>query len=129
MSVSILVVDDESDVAELFRQQFRREARQGTYVLHFAYSGGEALDKLAAGIEPPLIDRTTWLAALLSNVPSPLQYCDHQIGRGREFHKQACAISLEGIVPKRADARWGLSPQRRTDREAGSSGNRSRPAW
>src|SRR5215813_13552534 len=28
MSVSILVVDDESDVAELFRQHFRREARQ-----------------------------------------------------------------------------------------------------
>ena len=30
MSVSILVVDDEADVAELFRQQFRREMRQGT---------------------------------------------------------------------------------------------------
>jgi CheY-like chemotaxis protein len=55
MSVSILVVDDETDVAELFRQQFRREARQGTYVLHFAYSGEQALDKLAAGIEPQLI--------------------------------------------------------------------------
>ena len=35
MSVSILVVDDETDVAELFGQHFRREARQGTYVLHF----------------------------------------------------------------------------------------------
>lgn len=54
MSVSILVIDDETDVAELFRQHFRREARQGTYVLHFAYSGEEALDKLAAGIEPQL---------------------------------------------------------------------------
>jgi bifunctional non-homologous end joining protein LigD len=52
----------------------------------------------------PLIDRKTRLAALLSNVASPLQYCDHQIGRGREFHKQACAMSLEGIVSKRADA-------------------------
>ena len=38
MRVSILVVDDETDVAELFRQCFRREARNGTYVLHFAYS-------------------------------------------------------------------------------------------
>ena len=55
MSVSILVVDDESDVAELFRQHFRREARQGTYVLHFAYSGEEALDKLWPSIEPQLI--------------------------------------------------------------------------
>jgi CheY-like chemotaxis protein len=51
MSVSILVVDDEPDVADLFRQCFRCEARQGTYVLHFAYSGEEAL---AAGIEPQL---------------------------------------------------------------------------
>jgi CheY-like chemotaxis protein len=41
MSVSILVVDDEPEVADLFRQCFRREARNGTYVLHFAYSGEE----------------------------------------------------------------------------------------
>jgi len=53
MSVSILVVDDEPDVAEMFRQRFRREARNGTYVMHFANSGQEALDKLAEGIEPP----------------------------------------------------------------------------
>src|SRR5262249_20384214 len=55
-------------------------------------------------IARPLIDRKTRLAGLLSNVPSSLHYCDHQIGRGREFHKQACAMSLEGIVSKRADA-------------------------
>src|SRR5881392_3349567 len=55
MSVSILVVDDEPDVAELFRQRFRREARQGTYVLHFAGSGEEALDRLAGEIQPELI--------------------------------------------------------------------------
>src|ERR687883_478169 len=55
MTVSILVVDDESDVAELFRQRFRREIRQGTYVMHFANSGEDALEKLAEGIEPTLI--------------------------------------------------------------------------
>ena len=55
MSVSILIVDDESDVAELFRQRFRREVRQGTYVLHFAMSGEEALSKLDGDIEPQLI--------------------------------------------------------------------------
>ena len=65
MSVSILVVDDETDVAELFRQQFRREVRQGTYVLHFAYSSEEALDKLAAGIEPQLI-------VILSDINMPV---------------------------------------------------------
>ena len=55
MTVSILIVDDESDVAELFRQRFRRETRQGTYMLHFASSAEEALDKLADGIRPQLI--------------------------------------------------------------------------
>jgi CheY-like chemotaxis protein len=60
-----LVVDDETDVAELFRQHFRREARQGTYVLHFAYSGEEALDKLCTGIEPRL-------RAILSDINMPV---------------------------------------------------------
>ena len=55
MSVSILTVDDEADVADLFRQHFRREVRQGHYVLHFACSAEEALDKLAGGIQPQLI--------------------------------------------------------------------------
>src|SRR4051794_38969904 len=54
-SASILVVDDEPDVAELFRQRFRRETRQGTYVLHYAASGLEALDLLAEEIQPELI--------------------------------------------------------------------------
>jgi CheY-like chemotaxis protein len=55
MSVSILVVDDEPDVPELFRQRFRREARAGTYVLHFAASGEEALGQLTDGVQPELI--------------------------------------------------------------------------
>ena len=54
MSVSILLVDDEPDVAELFRQRFRREARQGTYVMHFASSGEDALSKLDDGVDPQL---------------------------------------------------------------------------
>ena len=65
MSVSILVVDDETDVAELFRQHFRREARNGTYVMHFANSGKEALDKLATGIEPQPI-------VILSDINMPV---------------------------------------------------------
>ena len=64
MSVSILVVDDEPDVAELFRQRFRRETRQGTYVMHFANSGEQALSKLSNGIEPALI-------VLLSDINMP----------------------------------------------------------
>ena len=52
MTVSLLVVDDEPDVPALFRQQFRREAKEGAYVLHFAHSGVEALDQLAGDIRP-----------------------------------------------------------------------------
>ena len=55
MSVSVLVVGDEPDVADLFRQRFRREARQGKYVMHFAASGGEALNRLAGEIQPTLV--------------------------------------------------------------------------
>src|SRR3979409_235519 len=64
MSVSILVVDDEPDVAELFRQRFRRETRQGTYVLHYAASGHEALECLSAEIQPELV-------AVLSDINMP----------------------------------------------------------
>jgi CheY-like chemotaxis protein len=55
MVVSILAVDDEPDVALLFRQCFRRETRAGTYVMHFANSGEDALHLLRAGIRPDLI--------------------------------------------------------------------------
>jgi CheY-like chemotaxis protein len=55
MSFSILIVDDEPDVAEMFRQRFRHEVRQGTYVLHFAPSGEAALETLSNGVQPELI--------------------------------------------------------------------------
>ena len=46
MTVRVLVVDDEADVETLFRQQFRREVRQGLYTMDFALSGKAALDFL-----------------------------------------------------------------------------------
>jgi CheY-like chemotaxis protein len=55
MSPSILVVDDEPDVALLFRHRFHREVREGTYVMHFANSGEMAPEQLTNGIAPTLI--------------------------------------------------------------------------
>jgi CheY-like chemotaxis protein len=55
LSISILVVDDEPDVVDLFRQRFRRELRSGAYVLHFAASGRDALMRLETGVEPELL--------------------------------------------------------------------------
>jgi DNA-binding NtrC family response regulator len=46
MTARVLVVDDEPDIEPLFRQQFRREVREGLYQLDFALSGETALEVL-----------------------------------------------------------------------------------
>jgi CheY-like chemotaxis protein len=46
MSYLVLVVDDESDVEMLFRQQFRRELRAGRFTMNFARSGDSALQHI-----------------------------------------------------------------------------------
>ncbi len=55
MSVSILVVDDEPDVVDLFKRRFRRELKRGDYAMYFANSGEDALQQLRAGIEPEIM--------------------------------------------------------------------------
>jgi CheY-like chemotaxis protein len=55
MSVQILVVDDEPDVADLFRQQFRRELRAGRFTMDFAQSAAEALECVTVAEEASLI--------------------------------------------------------------------------
>ena len=54
MSARILMVDDEPDAQELFRQNFRREIRKGVYSFDFALSGEEAIH-LLKGREPPKV--------------------------------------------------------------------------
>jgi CheY-like chemotaxis protein len=46
--MKVLVVDDESDVMDLFRQRFRKEIRTGLIELSFANSGEEAVKILSA---------------------------------------------------------------------------------
>jgi CheY-like chemotaxis protein len=57
VSLLILVVDDEPDVEELFRQQFRRDLRAGRYTMEFAQSAPAALRQIgdAAGVSLILI--------------------------------------------------------------------------
>jgi bifunctional non-homologous end joining protein LigD len=52
----------------------------------------------------PLTERKERLRALLAEARPPLQFSDHQIGRGRAFYEHACGLKLEGIVSKRADS-------------------------
>ncbi len=51
--MKIMVVDDEKDVEFLFRQEFRKEIKQGLVELCYAFSGTEALDYLQNQRNPP----------------------------------------------------------------------------
>src|SRR3974390_3408284 len=55
VSLLILVVDDEPDVEQLFRQQFRRDLRAGRFAMDFAQSAPEALERIAAAEDRSLI--------------------------------------------------------------------------
>ena len=47
MNLLILVVDDEPDVEMLFRQQFRRDLRDGRFTMDFAQSAPAALQRIS----------------------------------------------------------------------------------
>jgi CheY-like chemotaxis protein len=57
LNLLILVVDDESDVETLFRQQFRRDLRAGRFTMEFVQSAPVALKRItdAAGVSLILI--------------------------------------------------------------------------
>jgi DNA ligase D-like protein (predicted ligase) len=61
------------------------------------------IDGKAIGSEPAK-ERKERLRALLSEANAPLQFSDHQIGRGRAFYEHVCASNLEGVISKQADA-------------------------
>lgn len=64
MNARVLMVDDEPDAEELFRQNFRREIRRGVYEFLFARSGPEALDVLEREGAPGIL-------LLLSDINMP----------------------------------------------------------
>lgn len=55
MDLLILVVDDEPDVEDLFRQQFRRDIRAGRFMMQFARSAAVALQRIADARDQSLI--------------------------------------------------------------------------
>lgn len=63
--------------------------------------------------DQPLQERKRRLQRLLNRAPAPLRYSDHVVGHGAEFHRQACAHGLEGIVSKRCAAAY--VPRRTSD--------------
>jgi CheY-like chemotaxis protein len=61
----ILVVDDEPDVELLFRQQFRRDLRDGRFAMEFAQSAQGALQRITE------CDENTSLILILSDINMP----------------------------------------------------------
>jgi CheY-like chemotaxis protein len=55
VSLLILVVDDEPDVEELFRQQFRRDLRAGRFTMEFSQSAPAALQCISDAENASLI--------------------------------------------------------------------------
>jgi CheY-like chemotaxis protein len=55
VNLMILVVDDEPDVEQLFRQQFRRDIRAGRFTMEFAQSAAIALERITEAKDQSLI--------------------------------------------------------------------------
>src|SRR6476469_7840559 len=64
MSLLILVVDDEPDVEALFRQQFRRDIRDGRFTMDFSQSADGALQLISDAAGAALI----WILSV-TNMP------------------------------------------------------------
>ncbi|HWC29033.1 MAG TPA: non-homologous end-joining DNA ligase, partial [Dehalococcoidia bacterium] len=60
----------------------------------------------------PLAERKARLASLIGQGTDYIRYSDHIIGDGADVLASACAMKLEGVVSKRADAKYtsGRSP-------------------
>lgn len=57
----------------------------------------------------PLVERKAMLADLLGKGVGHLRYSDHIVGRGEQLFDSFCGAELEGVISKRADARYSGS--------------------
>ncbi len=112
MRAQILVVDDESDMEALFRQQFRRDLRAGRFQMAFAASAPQALEVIeAAGRDIILLfsdinmpgmsgmELLPQVRAARPDLPVVMvtAYAD------AETRRQALAAGAEGLLPKPID--------------------------
>ncbi|WBO23870.1 DNA ligase D [Sphingomonas abietis] len=54
----------------------------------------------------PLVQRKEKLAALIGAGTEKIRYSDHIVGRGEELFETFCEAGLEGVISKRADAKY-----------------------
>ncbi len=111
MSALILVVDDEPDVAELFRQQFRKELRASRFQMEFAQSAAQALERVDAANDASLI-------LILSDVNMPGMSGLELLPRAREARPDVPVIMITA---------YGDADTRRRAIEAGAAGLLTKP--
>lgn len=110
--MKVLVVDDERDVAVLFRQMFRREIRKEEMELEFAFSGEEALDYLEdhradvvlvlSDINMPGMNGFDLLERIKST-PPPIPVCMMTAYGNEEYRSRADSIGCDGYLTKPID--------------------------
>jgi CheY-like chemotaxis protein len=110
MSGLILVVDDEPDVADLFRQQFRKELRASRFVMEFALSAADALERVHAA-EAALI-------LILSDINMPGMSGLDLLPRARQARPDVPVIMITA---------YGDDETRRKAAEAGAAGLFTKP--
>jgi len=111
VSVLVLVVDDEPDVAELFRQQFRRDLRAQRFVMDFAISATDALSRIAGPIEQTLI-------LILSDINMPGMTGLEMLPKVREMRPDVPIIMITA---------YGDSETKRKAMEGGATGLLTKP--
>jgi bifunctional non-homologous end joining protein LigD len=57
----------------------------------------------------PLVERKEKLAALIGKAHGRLRYSDHIVGQGEQLFDSFCGAGLEGVISKRADAKYSGS--------------------
>jgi CheY-like chemotaxis protein len=110
MSGLILVVDDEPDVADLFRQQFRKELRASRFVMEFAHSAPDALERVRAA-EAELI-------LILSDINMPGMSGLDMLPRAKQARPDVPVIMITA---------YGDDETRRKATEAGAAGLFTKP--
>ena len=111
MNVLVLVVDDEPDVEELFRQQFRRDLRAQRFAMDFANSAAAALACIAAPIEQSLI-------LILSDINMPGMTGLEMLPKIREIRPEVPVIMITA---------YGDPDTRRKAIEGGATGLLTKP--
>ncbi len=111
MNVLVLVVDDEPDVEELFRQQFRRDLRAQRFVMEFANSAANALARIAGTLEQSLI-------LILSDINMPGMTGLEMLPRVKEIRPDVPVIMITA---------YGDPDTRRKALESGATGLLTKP--